>query len=239
MNKKYTHIFFDLDNTLWDFNKNSRVSIYEAYIKFKLNSFGVDFDKFFDVYTIHNDSLWGQYRKKEIHKNELKRQRFQKTFEELQIIGIDPVAMNDYYLEVMPLQTILMDGALEVLKSLKSKNYKLFVITNGFSEVQHRKMENSGLAPFFEKIFISEEVKSPKPERVIFEYAITSANARKSKSVMIGDDWEVDIMGALNIGITGIYYCPNLMVEHKVLIDKYTDSEVFVVCELRDLLSQL
>ncbi len=208
MNKKYTHLFFDLDNTLWDFRLNSRQAIYETFLYFNLDGRGLDFDEFFNTYSAHNDRLWQQYRKKEIHKNELKRQRFQATFDDLSIEGIDAVQMNDHYLGVMPLQTILIEGALDVLSVLKKRNYRLFIITNGFSEVQHKKMQNSGLASFFEKVFISEEVKTPKPGREIFDYAITSTNAKKTKSLMIGDDWEVDVMGAVNNGIDAIYFNP-------------------------------
>ena len=211
MNRKYTHLFFDLDNTLWDFNRNSRQAIYETFLHFKLDDRGLDFDEFFSTYSAHNDRLWQQYRKKEIHKNELKRQRFQATFDDLSIEGIDAVQMNDHYLGVMPLQTILIEGALDVLSVLKKRNYRLFIITNGFSEVQHKKMENSGLAAFFEKVFISEEVKAPKPGREIFDYAITSTNAKKRKSLMIGDDWEVDVGGAVNSGIDAIHFNPEFI----------------------------
>lgn len=211
MNRKYTHLFFDLDNTLWDFNRNSRQAISETFLYFNLQECGSDFDEFFRTYSKHNDLLWAKYRKKEIHKNELKRQRFQKTFDDLKIAGIDAVEMNDHYLGVMPLQTILIEGALDVLSVLKKRNYRLFIITNGFSEVQHKKMENSGLAAFFEKVFISEEVKAPKPGREIFDYAITSTNAKKRKSLMIGDDWEVDVGGAVNNGIDAIHFNPEFI----------------------------
>ncbi|MCK3684664.1 YjjG family noncanonical pyrimidine nucleotidase [Maribellus sp. YY47] len=239
MNKKYTHIFFDLDNTLWDFNKNSRLAIHETFLQFKLDQQGIDFDLFFEVYTRHNDGLWSLYRKKEIHKNELKRQRFQKTLDDIGVVGVDAMEMNNHYLEMMPQQTILHEGALEVLSLLKSLNYKLFIITNGFSEVQHRKLKSSGLEPFFERVFISEEVKCPKPQREIFEYAITSTNARKSKSVMIGDDFEVDVKGALNVGISGIYFNPKKLDGNNDNEERSHDDTFVVIHKLTDLLKVL
>ncbi len=239
MNKKYTHLFFDLDNTLWDFRLNSRQAIYETFLYFNLDGRGLDFDEFFNTYSAHNDRLWQQYRKKEIHKNELKRQRFQKTFDDLSIEGIDAVQMNDHYLGVMPLQTILIEGALDVLSVLKKRNYRLFIITNGFSEVQHKKMQNSGLASFFEKVFISEEVKTPKPGREIFDYAITSTNAKKTKSLMIGDDWEVDVMGAVNNGINAIYFNPKFIKNYTKNGILGVDNGVFEINKLTELLNYL
>ncbi len=207
--KKYTHIFFDLDNTLWDFKTNSLHAMHETYKKVILDSTEAQFDEFFKVYARHNHQLWEAYRKKQIKKKELTQLRFQLTFEDLNISGIDPQEMNDLYLREMPRQTFLIDGASDLLSTLKTSGYKLFIITNGFFEVQHKKLESSGLQPFFEKVFISEELKVPKPGREIFEHAIKSANAKKSSSLMIGDDWEVDILGALNFGIDAVYYAPN------------------------------
>ncbi len=239
MNKKYTHLFFDLDNTLWDFRLNSRQAIYETFLYFNLDGRGLDFDEFFNTYSAHNDRLWQQYRKKEIHKNELKRQRFQKTFDDLDIEGIDAVEMNDHYLGVMPLQTILVEGALEVLSVLKKRNYRLFIITNGFSEVQRKKMENSGLASFFEKVFISEEVKTPKPGREIFDYAITSTNAKKTKSLMIGDDWEVDVLGAVNNGINAIHFNSRSIKKSEEKRIGVADSGIAEIDRLAELLNLL
>lgn len=204
--KKYTHLFFDLDNTLWDFHKNSREAMKAAFAYFNLSAKGVGFDAFFEVYAGNNRRLWKAYRDKEIRKKELTAQRFQLTFDELNIDGIEAQEMNDYYLSVMPTQKILIEGALEILNGLKNKRYRLYVITNGFKEVQYKKLESSGLAPFFEKVFVSEEVECPKPGKRIFEHAVKSANAKKSQSLMIGDDWEVDILGAANFGIDAVYF---------------------------------
>lgn len=212
--KKYTHLFFDLDNTLWDFKRNSRNAMLEAFKMFHLES-KFDFDLFFETYAKNNHALWDLYRKNEIGKRELTRLRFQNTFDELALDGIDADEMNTTYLDVMPNQKVLNDGALELLKLLKSKKYNLYIITNGFKEVQTRKLESSGLKPFFNKVFISEEIKTPKPGREIFEYAIKSANAKKSKSLMIGDDWETDVMGAVNFGIDAMHYINDITIEHE------------------------
>ncbi|HSH20258.1 MAG TPA: YjjG family noncanonical pyrimidine nucleotidase [Draconibacterium sp.] len=208
MNKKYTHIFFDLDNTLWDFDKNSRNAMFIAFCRFKLDLVS-NFDLFFETYTRHNHALWESYRNKEVVKKDLTRLRFENTFKELEITGINADEMNTIYLTEMPGQKELNDGAINILDYLKKKRYHLNIITNGFKEVQHKKIETSGLKPYFDKIFISEEIKSPKPERRIFEYSIKSVNAKKIYSIMIGDDLNVDVLGAAKYGIDAILYQKN------------------------------
>jgi putative hydrolase of the HAD superfamily len=205
MRKKYTHIFFDLDNTLWDFGSNSRNAMLAAFLHYELKSV-CNFNLFFDLYTKHNNRLWEAYRNKEVSKKELTNLRFQNTFDELKITKVNADEMNTLYLNEMPKQTDLNDGVIDTLKYLKTKGYRLNIITNGFKEVQFKKIEASGLRAFFDKIFISEEIKSHKPERRIFEYAIQSVNAKKAKSIMVGDDFEVDILGALNFGIDAIHF---------------------------------
>ena len=206
MRKKYTHLFFDLDNTLWDFETNSRYAMQETFRILQLEKTGVDFDEFFETYSKYNSELWTAYRKREVTKKELTRQRFQLTFDFFNINNLDARAMNDLYLQEMPKQSHLIEGAKEILDYTKSKGYRLFIITNGFKEVQHEKLKQSGLQNYFEKVFISEEIKMPKPGREIFEYAIKSSNAKKKNSLMIGDDWDVDICGATNFGIDAVYY---------------------------------
>ncbi|WP_346857101.1 YjjG family noncanonical pyrimidine nucleotidase [uncultured Draconibacterium sp.] len=206
MNKKYTHLFFDLDNTLWDFKQNSKLTMEITFHAFGIGNQNRTFEEFFEVYSEINHFLWAAYRKKEISKKELTRKRFQLTFDQLQITGIDSDEMNSAYLAEMPKQKVLEPGTLDVLEYLKQERYKLFIITNGFSEVQHKKLHSSGLAPFFEKVFISEELKCPKPGHLIFEHAIKSSNAKKGRSLMIGDDWDVDVIGALKFGIDSVYY---------------------------------
>ena len=209
-NKKYTHIFFDLDNTLWDFKTNSRNAMKEAFKELKLDKL-TEFHVFFDIYSKHNHKLWEQYRLKEVGKKDLTRFRFQHTFDELQIHGVDPDGMNELYLSEMPKQKVLFDGVIKTLEYLSSRKYQLNIITNGFKEVQIKKIESSGLEPYFNKIFISEEIKSHKPEREIFSYAIKSVNAKKTKSLMVGDDYDVDILGAIQYGIDAVLFQPDLL----------------------------
>lgn len=202
--RRYTHIFFDLDNTLWDFKTNSYYALLSAFHHFSLQEQISDFPRFFSVYSKHNRNLWEAYRQKKIVKKELIRLRFQKTFEEWPVSGTDPEEMNAFYLKEMPGQKRLVEGAVDLLEYLKSRGYYLFIITNGFREVQLKKLEQTGIKKYFTKVFISEEIKSPKPERRIFEYAVKSANAPKKGSLMVGDEPEVDLAGALNFGIDAV-----------------------------------
>lgn len=203
--KKYTHLFFDLDNTLWNFDENSYCAMQESFSYFKLHSGKYTFNQFFDVFSENNKLLWDDYRKGIVQKKDLIRLRFQQTFDKFCITDIDAVEMNDHYLGEMPKQKRLMPGAKMLLDYLKAKGYAMFIITNGFSEVQHKKMEAAGIIQYFKKVFVSEVVKAPKPARQIFEYALKSANAPKVSSLMIGDDYYADITGALSFGIDAAF----------------------------------
>lgn len=236
----YKHLFFDLDNTVWDFDLNSFHAMQKVYLKYGLPE--PDYAGFFEVYSRVNDSLWELYRNNKIQKLELAAQRFNLTFSETGISGIDGLEFNNRYLEQMPLQTRLCDGAHEVLELL-SKRYQLHIITNGFIEVQYKKLENSNLRRFFNRIFISEEIKAPKPSREIFMHALKSSNARKRESLMIGDSWEVDIIGAMDFGINQVHYAPHLKttefsVEEAKKISQST-TKTFRITDLKGLFNIL
>ena len=209
--RKYRHLFFDLDNTVWDFNLNAYHALKETFIRYNLNL--SSFEKFFEIYTFHNDRLWELYRQNGITKEELTRSRFDLSFKDSGIEGVDGKKFNNDYLIQMPKQTRLCDGARPVLEKL-SRKYEMHIITNGFAEVQYKKMANSDLNRFFSKVFVSEEIKFPKPSPEIFRHALKSSNARKKESLMIGDSWEVDIVGAMITGIDQVHYAPGLKNNH-------------------------
>lgn len=206
--KKYSHLFFDLDNTLWDFTTNSYHAMKSAFVRVERQFDETEFNQLFHVYSNNNRLLWDEYRKGNILKKELVSLRFKLTFDALDVKGIDPLEMNDIYLDEMPGQKRLVNGALSVLDYLSAKGYNMFIITNGFTKVQHKKLESSGISKYFKKVFISEEIMAPKPAPAIFEYALMSANAPKSGSLMIGDDLESDARGALRFGIDAVLLEP-------------------------------
>lgn len=207
--KKYTHLFFDLDNTIWDFKNNSFEALQIALDKLGLLDSVGSYGAFFKIYSEVNERLWELYRNGSMNKKVLSVQRFEESFE----INGTPLlrggaVVNEAYLAEMPLQTKLVDGARELLNYLHGR-YDMAIITNGFKEVQYDKILRSALSKYFRKIFISEEIGAQKPGRKIFEYAVKSMNAPKKSSLMIGDSWDADIIGAINFGIDQLYFSPD------------------------------
>jgi putative hydrolase of the HAD superfamily len=204
--RTYDHLFFDLDNTLWDFTANSKMAMYQTIEQNGLLSQLDSFDEFFMVYEQINKSLWNEYHSKKINKIKLIVERFSRSLLQFGISNLDWEQINREYLKFMGLQTGLFPGTIDSLRALQVKGYQMHIITNGFSEVQHEKIKNCGLSGFFQKVFISEELKTIKPHREIFEHALKSTNARKRKSIMIGDSWETDIRGAMDFGLDQVMF---------------------------------
>lgn len=207
--RTYDHLFFDLDNTLWDFTVNSKLAMYQNLEQNGILSQLKSFDSFFEEYEQINKSLWHDYHLKRITKQTLIVERFSRSLQQFGMTDLNWQEINRGYLKYMALQTELFPETIETLQTLKAKGYQMHIITNGFSEVQHDKLNNCGLTDFFNKIFISEEIKTTKPHRQIFEHALKSTNALKKKSVMIGDSWETDIQGAMDFGMDQIMFLNN------------------------------
>ena len=207
--RKYDFLFFDLDNTLWDFSVNSREALKQSLANLELLGQLDSFDEYFIIYEQINESLWSDYRSKKITKHALIAERFSRSLEAFDITNKDWEGINRLYLEYMALQTRLFPGPVEPLSYLKAKGYQMHIITNGFKEVQNAKLRNCGLTGFFGKVFISEEIKNTKPHREIFEHALKSTNAPKKRSIMIGDSWETDIEGALAFGMDQVMFLNN------------------------------
>jgi putative hydrolase of the HAD superfamily len=205
--KKKRHLFFDLDDTLWDFQKNSSLVLEQLFNEFELNrKLNTDFDTFLANYKRINLEFWSRYYKKQINKEYLRNHRFNCTFKEF---GYDNYPENlvitEEYLGRAPKGNHLKEGCIDVLEYLKD-NYNLHIITNGFKEVQHIKIDGCGLRPYFKNIIISEEHQLVKPEKEIFLLGEKLAAAQKNECVMIGDSFESDIEGALNAGWEAIHF---------------------------------
>ncbi len=206
----YQHIFFDLDHTLWDFNKNSRETLEELFEIYSLKNYGIEaFEDFVKTYKIVNDLKWDQYRKGEITKEVLRATRFYDTLLRFEIDHPELAAEIDQeYILRSPQKTNLFPHALEVLGYLSEK-YALHIITNGFTEVQDIKMTKSGLKPFFTHEITSEIAGVNKPDPVIFRYAMQKAGAKRKESIMIGDNLQVDCVGARRVGMDQVYFNPD------------------------------
>jgi YjjG family noncanonical pyrimidine nucleotidase len=197
-------VFFDLDHTLWDFEKNSALTIKKILRK---NQIPVNPDEFLKHYVPINFKYWELFREDKISKEELRFGRLSEAFSMLDmVIEKDKiVVLSDEYIQFLPENNHLFDGAFELLDYLKPK-YNLHIITNGFHEVQNHKITNSKLTPYFNTITNSESAGVKKPNPIIFEFALNQANAKKDSSIMIGDCINADVLGALNCGIDAILF---------------------------------
>ncbi|MFC7358096.1 YjjG family noncanonical pyrimidine nucleotidase [Jejudonia soesokkakensis] len=198
------HIFFDLDHTLWDFDRNSALAFKRVFLKHHIE---LEIEKFLEAYEPINFSYWKEFREERVTKEQLRRGRLTDTFKmfnkEYSLEMIDVLAHS--YIEELPFDNHLFSGTVEVLQYLSEK-YTLHIITNGFEEVQHLKLKNSKIDHFFETVTTSEEVGVKKPNPKVFQRALEKAAALSHESVMIGDTFEADILGAEAIGMQTIFY---------------------------------
>mgnify|MGYP002628301513 CR=1 FL=1 len=202
------HLFFDLDRTLWDFETNSEAALKILFNELSLGDNIRSFRTFHTQYKKVNAELWFQYANGTVTKEDLRVKRFERTLLKFQVN--DPklaLRLGDGYVELSPYQTNLFPKTIETLTSLK-EDYQLHIITNGFKEVQFIKLKNSGLIDFFDVILCSEEVGKSKPSPDVFQYALRKANAQKKESLMIGDDYHADIIGAEKFGMQSILFDP-------------------------------
>lgn len=199
MQGKIKHIFFDLDHTLWDFDRNSRLAFEALFRQYEID---LDLVEFLDVYEPINYAYWAKFRVDEISKLELRRGRLSDSFArfERSFSNAELDAMAETYIEELPKNNHLFDGAIQTLEDL-CPNYNLHIITNGFHAVQHNKLHKSGLMDYFNSVTTSEEVGLKKPHPVIFKRALEKAKARADESLMVGDTFEADILGAEAVGM--------------------------------------
>jgi putative hydrolase of the HAD superfamily len=229
---KYKHLFFDLDHTIWDFETNARLSMLELYDTLNLRAKGIDdFELFYKNYSKYNEMLWARYRNGYIKQSELRFKRMWLALLDFKIAD-EKLAdiMSVQFLELLPVQNQLFPHTLESLDYLKEKNYHLHLITNGFEKIQHEKLRHSGLTGYFTEVITSEASNSLKPHKEIFEYAFLKTTASLKESIMIGDNIEADIKGAMNAGIDQVFV--NHINEVSDVQPTYT---VFSLNELKDI----
>jgi len=207
---QYKVVFFDLDRTLVDFDTNAKLAFRDMYHSHKLEQLGVPDDKhFYDTYMVHNLMLWDLYNKGEIKKEVLKSQRFKLVLADYHVQD-DMLAneLSEQYLENSLKYNVLFPEVKETLDYLLAKGYSLAIITNGFVEIQYRKLKKSGLDKYFSVVVTSDEVGHKKPDERIFLHACALANVSPKDAVMIGDDWDNDIVGAVNVGMDPVLFNP-------------------------------
>jgi putative hydrolase of the HAD superfamily len=201
------HIFFDLDRTLWDFDKNSSRVLDEMFDEHLAWQGLADKAVFIAKYQEINEHAWHEYRSGIIEKDLLRWIRFYRTMEHFGRADKQlSVLLGEQYVERSPYQKGLLPNAFETLEYLKEKGYHMHILTNGFSEIQHIKMQESGLTPYFKNLITSESLGVQKPHAQAFDAAREIAGIANQHAIMIGDDLHVDVLGAQAVGMTGVYF---------------------------------
>jgi putative hydrolase of the HAD superfamily len=203
---RYRNLFFDLDDTLWAFSQNSQETFEEMYHKYEYDRFFRSFSHFYELYEERNIELWRMYGRGQITKEELNKERFSYP---LRMVGVNSEELvrrfaADYF-SVIPTKSRLMPYAKEVLETLSSR-YHLFILSNGFRELQAQKMRSSGIDGYFRQVLLSDDIGILKPDSEIYYYALSTTRSKLNESLMIGDNWDNDISGARGIGMHQVFY---------------------------------
>lgn len=205
---KYKNLFIDLDDTLWDTYHNNKECLEELYTDHHFDRYYASFEAFFAIYWPHNELLWKQYREGAIDRQTLILDRFLYV---LRPMGIEDkkevLAINNDFLQRTTTKTRLVSGAIELLEYLRP-SYRMYILSNGFREVQDKKLHNSGLAPYFTRMILSEDAGIQKPHKGIFDFALINTNSRRKETLMIGDSFEADIFGAHQSRIDQLWFNP-------------------------------
>ncbi len=222
----YKHIFFDLDHTLWDFETNAKETLFDLFELNEMQSKGVhDFDNFFERYSYHNECLWTSFTNGLIKQQEL---RWKRVWLALLDFKINDEAlahlMAFQFLERLPYKKKLFPYTIEILNYLKEKGYQLHLVTNGFEAVQQGKLQSSKLHNYFVEIITSETSNYLKPQKEIFEYAIKKCCGLKHECIMVGDNLDADIQGAINAGLDTVF------VNHIALQNPHVAATYIVSC---------
>ncbi len=230
--KNYKCVLFDLDHTLWDYDANATEALQELYHQYDLKSKGAhEVDLFLKNFKEINTGLWDLLDQGKIHKDVIRSERFHRVF---QSVGVEDYEMSlrfsSDYLLISPKKKNLLPNAMETLNYLHGK-YPMFIITNGFDEIQGTKISSSGISHFFKSVITSERAGSKKPEKKIFEYVLIKYGFRASEAIMIGDNLLTDIKGANDASIDSVFFNPAKII-HKVKVN----HEIQDLAELKTIL---
>lgn len=233
--KQYTDIFIDFDDTLYDTHGNAVIALKELFEHFHLEQFFSSPQTFYDSYWEANIDLWSRYAKGEITRDYLIVERFRRPLSmgnNLSPTKEYCMEVSDVFLDYCSNKPGLVDGAYQLMCHLRQRGYRLHMCSNGFHEVQYKKLAACGLRDFFDTIILSEDAGANKPSAQFFDYAIAHTHAIKKQTIMIGDNYQTDILGAQNAGLDTIYY--NRWPEYKA-----PEPATFEVDQLRDIMTIL
>jgi putative hydrolase of the HAD superfamily len=229
----YQHLFFDLDHTLWDFEINSKETLQELFLLHRLHeTVTPEFNTFYEKYSYHNKKLWDRYHHGFITQEELKWKRMWHALLEFKV-GDEKLSkqLSSEYLEILPTKDKLFDYTIEILDYLTKKQYKLHLITNGFEKVQWRKLDKAKIGHYFNSVITSEIACCLKPHKDIFDFAIGKAGCCYQESLMLGDNLDADILGAMQAGMDTVFV--NHINEQTLLEPTYT---IYHLKELEEIL---
>ena len=223
--QRYKNLFIDLDDTIYDFSAASREAFMETYELLHYDRFFDSFNHYYSIYEPYNLELWHIYGEGKITKEELNKRRYSYP---LEVVGIKDQELADTFcreaLGRIPTKNRLIDGAIELLEYLRPK-YNMYILSNGFKELQSHKMRTAGIDKYFDALILSEDIGVNKPNRELYEYALEKTGSKLEESIMIGDMFETDIAGAANIGMKQIYFNPKKKESH-------TFAPTYMVTEL-------
>ncbi|MFA7686301.1 MAG: YjjG family noncanonical pyrimidine nucleotidase [Moheibacter sp.] len=227
------HIFFDLDNTLWDYRRNAKIILAKLFEEFQIQEkYAFSFNEFYPFYYESNESLWADLRDQKVTKEELRDRRFPEAFRNMGIPNPDfAMDFEERFVNEVTQSNYLVEGAEELLEYLQYK-YSIHILSNGFEEVTHRKIENSIIRNYVKTITTAESAGVPKPDPIAFQTALNNAGVEKENSLYIGDDWIADMVGASRFGMKAIFFNPlnenHLWIEEVPVVEKLIDLKNYL-----------
>ena len=234
---RYKDLFIDFDDTLYDTHGNAVIALSETFEAFHLERWFSDPQVFYDAYWMANIDLWSRYSKGEIDRPFLIVERFRRPLSEgkgLEVTKELCLEMSDRFLDFCSSKPVVVEGAHELMDYLKQKGYRMHMTSNGFHEVQYKKLEACGLRDYFDTIILSEDAGVNKPSPLYFDYALRQSGASRETTLMIGDNLQTDILGAMNAGFDAM-----LFNRWQVDPNEGSKSPTYVVDALRDIIKIL